>query len=241
MNPLSHFINRDRYSKSDAYTAPPPSTPLTGGQGVFDRFTDIVTLGTAKPAAKAFQQTFMPTPEVAQQRWDKLRTIIPTSVATPEEAHQNLVGLGNRFTDIVTLGLVAPPAGGTILKYNNTPFTASKTMAVEVGTGRTAQGAGLNTTNANLEDHYFIQTPAKGWVDVGKYSPALETTGRMVSPFNNQTVTGFRQGIGRVGDTFGTIFGPPTQQFKETFLPTPEVAQQRRDALMNTLFGRRKI
>lgn len=51
--------------------------------------------------------------------------------------------------------------------YNGIPFVKSSTKAVEVGTGRIARDYGLNTQNANLEDHYFIVTPEGEEIDVG--------------------------------------------------------------------------
>ena len=58
--------------------------------------------------------------------------------------------------------------------YGGTPYKESKTMAVEVGTGRIAREAGLNTGTANLEDHHFIKDASGKWVDVGVYNPALK-------------------------------------------------------------------
>jgi hypothetical protein len=58
--------------------------------------------------------------------------------------------------------------------YNNTHYSNAKTMAVEKNTGRIATQHGLNTRNADLEDHYFIQTPNNTWRDMGVYNASLK-------------------------------------------------------------------
>jgi len=67
--------------------------------------------------------------------------------------------------------------------YGGKPFSQSKTMAVEVGTGRIATENKLNTQNANLEDHYFIKDNSGRWIDTGVFNRkkvnmlSSETTG----------------------------------------------------------------
>lgn len=58
--------------------------------------------------------------------------------------------------------------------YAGIPFSSAKTMAVEVGTGRIAKDYGLNTRNANLEDHYFIKSPNGNYVDMGVMNSNLK-------------------------------------------------------------------
>ena len=59
-----------------------------------------------------------------------------------------------------------------IFTYAGIPYSSGKTMAVEKGTGRIAREYGLNTQNADLEDHYFIEVNGQ-WRDMGIYNPAL--------------------------------------------------------------------
>ena len=68
----------------------------------------------------------------------------------------------------------------TVNTYNNVPYEASKTVAVEVGTGRIAKDNKLNTSNANLEDHYFIKTADGRWVDAGVYDASKKSTQKIV-------------------------------------------------------------
>jgi len=64
--------------------------------------------------------------------------------------------------------------------YNGVAYTSSKTMAVEVETGKIATKNNLTTSNANLEDHYFIKKNGK-WVDVGVYDPKLSSRKEVTS------------------------------------------------------------
>lgn len=62
----------------------------------------------------------------------------------------------------------------TTLYYDNIPIVKAETKAVEVGTGRIATQARLNTRNAILEDHYFVTTPEGKKIDVGIFDPSKQ-------------------------------------------------------------------
>jgi len=64
------------------------------------------------------------------------------------------------------------PKNEPLSAYAGIPYSSGKTMAVEKGTGRIAREYGLNTQNADLEDHYFIEVNGR-WKDMGIYNPTL--------------------------------------------------------------------
>ena len=177
MNLLRHFIKKDKYSKNvtrtaltplstlaptiqqpkpvpqqnynipkppassisitKIYTAQPTITQPTHNNSIKPLFKYS---GDTQQAKNPFKQTFMPTPEQAQQRKEQF------------------------------FGWMKP-SGST---YNNTRYDSSKTMAVEIGTGRIAsQNPGMNTGNTKLEDHYFIQNKGGAWKDMGIYNDSL--------------------------------------------------------------------